>query len=161
MHNRVYVAAGDSQGLEALVRYMMRPPVSLSRLRFAPGSHEVVYACKGGHDEPEQTDGETIDAMEFVARVLVQIPDPRRHSVRYYGFYSNAARGKREKAIAPAGPSFPREAPEGATAPQGADRAALRRRWAELIRRCTKSTPSCVPAAEARCTWWASSPNPP
>ena len=60
--------------------------MSLSRLRFAPGSHEVVYACKGGHDEPEQTDGETIEAMESVARVLVQIPDPRRHSVRYYGF---------------------------------------------------------------------------
>jgi hypothetical protein len=31
--------------------------------------------------------------MEFVARVLVQIPDPRRHLVRYYGAYSNAARG--------------------------------------------------------------------
>jgi hypothetical protein len=38
--------------------------------------------------------------MEFVARVLVQIPDPRRHLVRYYGFYSNAARGKRRKAEA-------------------------------------------------------------
>jgi hypothetical protein len=33
-------------------------------------------------------------AMEFVVRVLVQIPAPRSHSVRYYGFYSNAARGK-------------------------------------------------------------------
>jgi hypothetical protein len=33
--------------------------------------------------------------MDFVARVLVQIPDPRRHLARYYGFYSNAARGKR------------------------------------------------------------------
>jgi len=42
VHNRVYVPAGDSQGLEALVRYMMRSPVSLSRLRFTPGSHEVV-----------------------------------------------------------------------------------------------------------------------
>ena len=33
VHNRVYVPAQDSRGLEALVRYMMRPPVSLSRLR--------------------------------------------------------------------------------------------------------------------------------
>jgi len=80
---------GDSQGLEALVRYMMRPPVSLSRLRFTPGWHEVVYARKGGHDEPELTEDERIDAMDFVARVLVQIPDPRRHSVRYYGFYAH------------------------------------------------------------------------
>ena len=73
--------AGESQGLGALVRYMMRSPVSLSRLRFSPGAHEVVYAPKGGHDEPEPTEGERIDAMEFVARVLVQIPDPRGHLV--------------------------------------------------------------------------------
>ena len=89
---------------------MMRP-VSLSRLRFTPGSHEVVYAGKAGHDELEPTEGEKIDVMEFVARVLVQIPDPRRHLVRYYGAYSNAARGKRRKAEAPAEPC--RRGPRG------------------------------------------------
>jgi hypothetical protein len=31
---------------------------------------------KVGHDDIEPTEGERIDAMEFVARVLVQIPDP-------------------------------------------------------------------------------------
>jgi hypothetical protein len=71
---------------------MMRPPVSLARLHFTHGSHEVVYVPKPGHDDIEPTQGEKIDAMEFVARVLVQIPDPRRHVVRYYGAYSNAAR---------------------------------------------------------------------
>jgi hypothetical protein len=53
---------------------------------------------KGGHDDIEPAEGERIDAMEFVARVLVQIPDPRRHLVRYYGTYSNTTRGKRRKA---------------------------------------------------------------
>jgi hypothetical protein len=56
--------------------------------------------------------------MEFVVRVLVQIPAPRSHSVRYYGFYSKAARGKRKKAAATAEPS-PVEAPEGAATPTG------------------------------------------
>jgi hypothetical protein len=50
------------------------------------------------------------DAMEFVARVLVQIPDPRGHLVRYYGFYSNVARGKRKRTEAPAQPSRKRTA---------------------------------------------------
>ena len=54
---------------------------------------------KGGHDDIEPTEGERVDAMEFVARVLAQIPDVRRHLARYYGFHSNAARGKRKKAI--------------------------------------------------------------
>ena len=84
VHNRVYVPAGDRQGLEA------RSPVSLSRLRFTPGSPEVVYLHKGGHDEIEPTEGERVDAMEFVARVLAQIPDARRHLARYYGFYSKS-----------------------------------------------------------------------
>jgi hypothetical protein len=46
--------------------------------------HGVVYVRKAGHDGIEPTEGERIDAMEFLARVLVQIPDPRRHLVRYY-----------------------------------------------------------------------------
>jgi len=83
VHNRVVVHPRDQREFEAFVRYMMRPPVSLSRLHFTPGSHEVVYMPKVGHDDIEPTEGERIDAMEFVARVLVQILDPRRHLVRY------------------------------------------------------------------------------
>ncbi len=85
VHNRVYAHPGDGRDFEALVRYMMRSPVSLTRLRFTPGAKEVVYTRKGGHDAAEPADDERIDAEEFVARVLVQIPDPRRHLVRYYG----------------------------------------------------------------------------
>ena len=83
--------------------------------------------------------------MEFVARVLAQIPDPRRHLVRYYGAYSNVARGKRNKSAATAEPSSPDEPPEGATIPEGAHRAALRRRWAELIRRVYEVDPLVCP----------------
>jgi hypothetical protein len=39
----------------------------------------AVYTRKGGHDTAEPADDERIDAEEFIARVLVQIPDPRRH----------------------------------------------------------------------------------
>jgi hypothetical protein len=88
---------GDGRDFEALVRYMMRSPVSLTRLRFTPGATQVVYARKGGHDASEPGEDERVDAEESVARVLVQIPDPRRHVVRYYGAYSNRARGQRPK----------------------------------------------------------------
>jgi hypothetical protein len=83
VHNRVYAHPDDGRDFEALVRYMMRSPVSLSRLRFTPGGKEVLYARKGGHDAAEPGEGERIDAEDFIARVLVQIPDPRRHVVRY------------------------------------------------------------------------------
>jgi len=145
VHNRVFVHPRDQREFEALVRYMMRPPVSLSRLHFTPGSQEVVYTPKVGHDDIEPTEGERIDAMEFVARVLVQIPDPRRHLVRYYGAYSNASRGKREKAAPSADPSSTHEAGENTAIPDGPYRAALRRRWAELIRRVYEVDPLVCP----------------
>jgi hypothetical protein len=75
--------------------------------------------------------------MEFVARVLV--PDPRRRLVRYYGGYSNAA-----EAPAPAELSSPDEVPED-EAPESADRAALRRRWAKMIRRVYEVDPLVCP----------------
>jgi hypothetical protein len=114
VHNRVFVHPRDGREFEALVRYVMRPPVGLSWLHFNPGSHEVVYVPRAGHDESAPAEAERIDAVDFVARVLVQIPDPTRHLVRYYGASSNATPGKRKKAAAPAEPSSPDEAPEEA-----------------------------------------------
>ncbi len=140
VHNRVLAHPGDGRGFEALVRYMSRSPVSLKRLRFSPGSKEVVYTRKGGHDAVEPTDDEKIDAEEFVARVLVQIPDPRRHLVRYYGAYSNRARGQRRKAEAQLGAHGSSETSQEPV-PTPPERAALRRRWANLIRRVYEVDP--------------------
>ena len=50
VHTRVHAHPGEGRDFETLVRYMMRSPVSLTRLRFTPGAKEVVYARKGGHD---------------------------------------------------------------------------------------------------------------
>jgi hypothetical protein len=97
VHDRVFVHPREGREFEALVRYMMRPPVSLSRLRFTSGSHEVVYAPKAAHDESE------------------------------------------------AEPSSPHEASEDAAIPDGPYRAALRRRWAELIRRVYEVDPLICP----------------
>ena len=143
VHNRVYAHPGDGRDFEALVRYMMRSPVSLTRLRFAQGAKEVVYTRKGGHDASEPGEDERVDAEEFVARVLVQIPAPRRHLVRYYGAYSNRARGQRRKAEAQLQGNGSGEAEE--PVPPSPERAALRRRWANLIRRVYEVDPLVCP----------------
>ncbi len=148
VHNRVYAHPGDGRGFEALVRYMMRSPVSLKRLRFTPGSAEVVYTRKGSHDTKEPSEDEKIDAEEFVARVLVQIPEPRRHLVRYYGAYSNAARGKRRKTEAQLGAHASSGTSQEAV-PTPPERAALRRRWANLIRRVYEVDPLVCPRCGA------------
>ena len=40
---------------------------------------------------------EVLDAIEFLHRVCLHIPEPYEALIRYYGYYSNAARGKRKK----------------------------------------------------------------
>ena len=147
VHNRVLAHPGDGRDFEALVRYMMRSPVSLAGLRFSPGAKEFVYTRKGGHDPAEPEEGERIDADEFVARVQVQIPDPRRHLVRYYGAYSNRARGQRRKAEDRLEGNGSGEAGEPVLS--SPERAALRRRWANLIRRVYEVDPLVCPRCGA------------
>jgi len=69
--------------------------------------------------------------------VIMHVPEPRRHLVRYYGAYSNVSRGKRrrqaEAAIgAPPGDDghIPRDSTDR---DQGPDARALRRSWDPLL----------------------------
>ncbi len=86
-----------------------------------------------------------------MARVLVQIPDPRRHLVRYYGSYATAARGKRRKAEAQLGAQASNGTSEEAL-PTPPERAALRRRWANLIRRVYEVHTFVCPRLQHRLT---------
>jgi Putative transposase len=128
--------AGGRRALEALARYCLRNPVSLAHLRWAPGSATATYLPQTGHDGEQ---AETLEALDFVARLLAHVPDPRRHLVHTYGAYSNVVRGKLKASVqaqqsAPVapGPGEVAQPPVGPTSPSSA---ALRRRWAHLIRR--------------------------
>ena len=150
VHNGVTVMAGDGRALEALARYCMRNPVSLARLGFSPGEKTVTYLPKTGHDGEE---GETFDAMDFLARVLAHVPDPRRHLVHYYGAYSNVARGKR-KALERAETPEPQPGESDTTPVQQApvpspSAAALRRSWARMIARIYEIDPLVCPRCQA------------
>jgi hypothetical protein len=85
------------------------------------------------------------DALDFVARALAHILDPRRHLVYYYGAYSNVARGnaKANGHAAKAQPLAP--GPGGEPSPPSPALAALRRRWAQLIRRIYQVDPLLCP----------------
>jgi hypothetical protein len=138
VHNRVRVEPEDQPAVERLARYIMRPPISLERMAW-DGVGEVRYRRKGGHEDPalHLDPVETFDPSEFLARVIMHIPEPWRHLVRYYGAYSNVSRGKRRRQEEggdgrhpangkPFSPACGRE--------EGPDARALRRSWAQLIK---------------------------
>ena len=79
--------------------------------------------------------------------MLAQIPPPRKHLVRYHGFYSNAARGKRRRDQAAevqhnTAQTQPASPPATATA-------TLRKRWADLLRRVYEVDPLICPRCAA------------
>ncbi len=66
----------DTQGLERLCRYLLRCPVSLSRIHWTPGGKTLFYESKQhANDDPlfSHPKGETLEIFEFIARVLTQI----------------------------------------------------------------------------------------
>ena len=107
----------------------------------------MVYTRKGGHDASEPGEDERVDADEFVARVLVQIPDPRRHLVRDYGAYSNRARAGAERQRLSSRDTA--HASLRKPVPLPPERAALRRCRANLIRRVYEVDPLVCPRCGA------------
>ncbi len=54
-----------------------------------PESGLLIYEPKAGQ---EVDDSEPIDPLEFLARVLIHIPEPNKHLVHFYGAYANRSR---------------------------------------------------------------------
>jgi len=148
VHNRVRVEPEDEAAVERLARYIMRPPISLERLGW-DGVGEVRYRRKRGHEGRgmSEREVEAFDPAEFLARVIMHIPEPRRHLVRYYGWYSNVSRGRRRRAE-PNRPDVGVEVgePSHAARAEARDARALRRSWAKLIKRIYEVDPLVCPS---------------
>ena len=120
------------KSMEQVARYILRPPLSLERLRYSDGDDEVHYRRQGANGRLGGE--ERIDALDFLARVIAHIPPPRIHLVRYLGHYSNVSRGRRKKGKgAPLRPG--RSEVHDDDDLTDAERRARRRAWARLVRR--------------------------
>ncbi|MHC4217630.1 MAG: transposase, partial [Planctomycetota bacterium] len=85
---------------------------------------------------------QVFDPLDFIAELTQHIPDPRKHLVRYFGFYSNKSRGLRAKANG--------DPPHGAQAAPTPSAARARRRGAALIRQVWKVDPLVCPRCGRR-----------
>ena len=131
IHNHTTVYPNDTEGLHRLACYLMRAPVNLSRLRYHPESELIAYEPKAGHD----ADDAELDPLEFLARVLIHVPEPNKHLVRFYGAYANRVRSE----TSARNDSAEHEEEREDEAPPR--RPAMRKRWAELIYRIYEVDP--------------------
>ncbi len=158
VHNEVVVQAGDGDGLERLARYLARPPVSLQRMEWDRENGEVLYRTGRGHaeergrnkergsDEERGEEVERIDELEFLARVVTQLPEPRKHSIRYYGYYAAVVRAKRRRAEAELATPVAGNDALGTDVPEAGDKPGhVELLWARLIRRVYEVDPLLCP----------------
>ncbi|GMR22363.1 MAG: hypothetical protein BMS9Abin37_0708 [Acidobacteriota bacterium] len=135
----------DTQGLERLCRYLLRCPVSLSRIHWTPGSRTLFYESKRSLDDPllSHSKGESLDIFEFIARVLTQIPEPRKHGVHYFGLYASRSRVFRKKRAITLHSLGDNDNSKSKAEPELSPRkrAALRKSWAQLIKRVYQVDP--------------------
>ena len=90
VHSRV--RAKTKTEAERVGKYMIRPLLSLERLSLDEPEGRVCY--RYGKEAKEV---ERMDYLEFIARITSHIPDKGQVTVRYYGLYANAHRGKVKK----------------------------------------------------------------
>jgi hypothetical protein len=71
--------------------HIIRAYFSQECLAYIREQSKVVYRSKDG----KQT--KTFDALEWLVAMCSHVPNRGEQMVRYYGYYSNASRGKRKK----------------------------------------------------------------
>ena len=105
VHDGVWVPAEDRAFATRLARYCARHPVTLGRLAPNRVGSGLAYRADTGtvtyqSDQPSgpKAGAETVDALEFLARVVSHIPNKGQVLQRYYGWYANRTRGIRRRA---------------------------------------------------------------
>jgi hypothetical protein len=86
------VRAKTREEAERVGKYMIRPVLSLERLSLDENHGQVCYRYGEGQEEVER-----MDYLKFIARVTSHIPDKGQVTIRYFGLYANAHRGKRRR----------------------------------------------------------------
>ena len=96
---------------------------------------------------------QTLDPLEFLARLLTHIPDPGQVMTRYYGWYASRTRGTRARLASDGrrltADDISVEEPVAITEPVNWSLRAARYRWAELLRRIYEVDPLACPRCAA------------
>jgi hypothetical protein len=139
--NHVYIKSDDTDGLEGLVQYITRAPLSQEKILLDKSGDKVIYRSK--RNPFLKRNFQTFDPLEWIAAVTSHIPDKGQQMVRYYGYYSNKSRGKRRKEEAEKADFEDNAAPEALNIIEEPTHTPkeYRRLWAQLIQKVYEVDP--------------------
>jgi hypothetical protein len=126
LHAATRAGALDQAGREALLRYVLRPPIAQERLERRPDGLVRITLKKAYGDGTLAVD---LDPLSLLCRLATSVPPPRFHTVRYAGVLAPASTWRSR--------IVPKPPPEAAVAaePDTPKGAKGYRPWAELLAR--------------------------
>lgn len=95
LNARVWIAAGERERLEQVIRYMARGPIANERLTES-FPNQFTYELKS-----KWRDGTThvgFTGLDLMARIVALIPPPKMKMIRYFGVFASNFKG-REKIV--------------------------------------------------------------
>ena len=95
VYNGKPIKRNDTDGLKRVAQYIIRNPFSEQKMTYNEENGTVIYRSRM-HAKTKRN-YEIFTAEEFIAAITQHIPDKGFQMVRYYGWYSNRARGERAK----------------------------------------------------------------
>jgi hypothetical protein len=135
-----YVYAPKKKGnvkeqLAYIGRYMRRPAIALQRIEEYDGQYVTFryHDKKDGHEKREK-----LTVEEFIARLIVHIPDEQFKTIRYYGVYSRRIKAVCKKVIT----AWQKEARKWIVKIK---RTISRRKWDQRIKEQTGKDPLICP----------------
>jgi hypothetical protein len=126
LHAATRAGALDATGREALLRYVLRPPIAQDKLEHRQDGLVRILLKKPYADGTIAVD---MDPLSLLCRLATSVPPPRHHTVRYAGVLG-AASEWRSRLVPPAEP----EAPGPELLGEKKHKCGYRT-WAELLRR--------------------------
>ena len=139
VHDAVWVSEDDHDFARRLARYCARNPVALERLTYDAEAEQVTY--RSDKTEGPTAGSETVDPLDFLARVLMHIPNKGQVTQRYYGWYANRPRGMRRREAERRGEEADATAPVALVPARALAATEASRRWADLLRRIYEVDP--------------------
>jgi hypothetical protein len=128
------ISPDDDTAMENLARYIIRASFSQERMLYLDEEGTVVYTSRDGGTT------KNFPALEWLAAMCSHIPNRGEQMVRYYGYYSNVSRGKRQQeGLDDAIPCI--------LEPQGNEKA-FRKSWARLIQKIYEVDPLVCPKCQ-------------
>lgn len=131
----------DEDGLERLARYVIRAPISQERILYVAASETTHGISQVIHMGKNSSLQEQFTALDWLARLVTHIPNKGEQLVRYYGFYSNKARGVRKKMETAKAEGLETSTPVLSLMENSLSRKAFRRNWARLIQKIYHADP--------------------